>query len=125
MCIRDSLKLDRTNAPAYNRLGILYTKQKEYKDAIECFEIATSNKPSASSLHSLGLIFFETENYENAAIAFEQAIELEDNLAARHIAYAKVHEKLDNYDIVVESLEKAAKLEPNQQTFKLLDNGYE
>ncbi len=118
------LKLDQTNAPAYNRLGILYTKQKEYKDAIECFEIASSIKPSASSLHNLGLIYFETENYEKAAAAFEQAIGLEDDLAARHIAYAKVQEKLGNYDIVVESLERAAKLEPNQQTFKLLESVY-
>jgi tetratricopeptide (TPR) repeat protein len=34
------LKLDQKNAAAYNRLGILYSRQKEYKDAIECFEIA-------------------------------------------------------------------------------------
>src|ERR1039457_5561043 len=36
------LKSDEKNAAAYNRLGILYAKQKEYKDAIECFEIASS-----------------------------------------------------------------------------------
>src|ERR1039457_1034728 len=36
------LKIDERNAAAYNRLGILYAKQKEYKDAIECFEIASS-----------------------------------------------------------------------------------
>ena len=34
------LKLDETNAAAYNRLGILYAKAQNYDEAIECFEIA-------------------------------------------------------------------------------------
>src|SRR6202050_5469599 len=90
------LKIDSKNAPAYNRLGILYAKQREYKDAIDCFEIASSIEATPSSLHNLGLIYYETENYDKAAIAFEQALKLEDNLAARHVAYAKVQEKLGN-----------------------------
>ena len=80
------LKIDEKNAAAYNRLGILYAKQKEYRDAIDCFEIASSIEATPSSLHNLGLIYYETENYEKAAIAFEQALKLEEDLAARHIA---------------------------------------
>src|SRR3984885_11650838 len=95
------LKIDARNAAAYNRLGILYAKQKEYRDAIDCFEIASSIDPSPSSLHNLGLIYYETENYENAATAFEQALKLEDNLAARHVAYAKVQEKLGNERLMI------------------------
>ena len=60
------LKIDQRNAPAYNRLGILYAKQREYRDAIDCFEIASSIEPSASSLHNLGLIYYETGSYEKA-----------------------------------------------------------
>lgn len=119
------LKIDQKNAAAYNRLGILYAKQKEYKDAIDCFEIASSIDRSASSLHNLGLIYYETENYEKAAIAFEQALEFEDSLAARHIAYAKVLEKLGNERLMMRELEKAADLEPNPETFNLLIKAYE
>ncbi len=119
------LKMDQKNAAAYNRLGILYAKQKEYKDAIDCFEIASSIEPTASSLHNLGLIYLETENYQKAAAAFEQALKLEDNLAARHIAYAKVHEKLGNDKIVLAELERAAELEPNKESFMLLHKAYE
>ena len=118
------LKIDQKNAPAYNRLGILYAKQKEYKDAIDCFEIASSIEPTASSLHNLGLIYLETENYEKAAAAFEQALKLEDGLAARHIAYAKVHEKLGNDKIVLAELERATELEPNRESFTLLHKAY-
>lgn len=119
------LKIDEKNAAAYNRLGILYAKQREYKDAIDCFEIASSIEPSASSLHNLGLIYYETENYQKAATAFEQALKLEDTLAARHIAYAKVQEKLGNDKLMLQELEKSAVLEPNPETFTLLAKAYE
>jgi len=119
------LKIDERNAAAYNRLGILYAKQKEYKDAIDCFEIASSIESTPSSLHNLGLIYFETENYEKAAIAFEQALKLEDNFAARHIAYAKVQEKLGNHKLMLQELETAATLEPNKETYSILLKAYE
>ena len=118
------LKIDEKNAAAYNRLGILYAKQKEYRDAIDCFEIASSIEATASSLHNLGLIYYETENYDKAAVAFEQALNLEDNLAARHVAYAKVQEKLGNDKLMFQELEKAAELEPNRETYTLLLKAY-
>ncbi len=119
------LKIDQKNAAAYNRLGILYAKQKEYKDAIDCFEIASSIEPTASSLHNLGLIYYETENYEKAATAFEQALKLEDGLAARHIAYAKVQEKLENFKLMLQELDRAVELEPNHESYSLLQKAYE
>jgi len=119
------LKIDEKNAAAYNRLGILYAKQKEFKDAIDCFEIASSIEKSASSLHNLGLIYYETGDYNKAAIAFEEALQLEDPMAARHIAYAKVQEKLGNDKKMISELERAAELEPNKETSLLLLHAYE
>jgi len=118
------LKIDEKNAAAYNRLGILYAKQKEFKDAIDCFEIACSIEPTASSLHNLGLIYYETENYEKAVTAFEEALKLEDNMAARHIALAKALEHLGNEKLMLDHLETAAKIEPTRESFRLLAEGY-
>lgn len=119
------LRVDERNAAAYNRLGILYAKQRAFNDAIECFEIAQSLEPSASSLHNVGLIYYETAQYEKAALAFEQAIEMESALAARHVAYAKVQEKLGNHKKMIESLERAVELEPHPQSLKILADAYE
>lgn len=119
------LRVDEKNATAYNRLGILYAKQQAYSDAIECFEIAQSLEPSASSLHNVGLIYYETSHYDKAALAFEQALAIEDTLAARHIAYAKVQEKLGNTKRMLESLERAAHIEPSIQSFHILSDAYE
>jgi tetratricopeptide (TPR) repeat protein len=119
------LKIDEKNAAAYNRLGILYAKQKEFRDAIDCFEIASSIEATPSSLHNLGLIYYETENYEKAGIAFEAALNLEESLAARHVAYAKVNEKLGNEKLMFQALLRAVELEPNKETYTLLQTAYE
>ena len=114
------LRVDKRNASAYNRLGILYAKQNNYKEAIECFEIAQSLEPSASSLHNVGLIYFETENFEKAALAFEQALAIDNELPARYIAYAKVQEKLGHNNKMIDALEQAVRLEPTPQSLNIL-----
>ncbi len=119
------LRIDERNATAYNRLGILYAKQQAFSDAIECFEIAQSLEPSASSLHNVGLIYFETKNYEKASLAFEQALSMEEGVASRHVAYAKVQEKLDRPKRMLEHLERAIELEPSIQSYNILADSYE
>jgi tetratricopeptide (TPR) repeat protein len=119
------LRVDERNASAYNRLGILYAKQQQYKEAIECFEIAQSLEPSASSLHNVGLIYYETKAYEKAALAFEQALAMDSDLSSRHIAYAKVQEKLGNDRKMIESLERAIELDPIPQTLTILADAYD
>ncbi|MDB5162346.1 MAG: hypothetical protein JWM52_854 [Candidatus Saccharibacteria bacterium] len=119
------LRVDERNASAYNRLGILYAKQQQYKEAIECFEIAQSLEPSASSLHNVGLIYYETQAYEKAALAFEQALAIDSDLASRHIAYAKVQEKLGSDRKMIDSLERAVELDPIPQTLNILAEAYE
>jgi len=119
------LKFDQKNAAAYNRLGILYAKERKYKEAIECFEIAQSLDNNASSLHNVGLIYLETENYEKAAMAFEQAIELEGDSPARYIAHAKAQEQLGNRKKALESLEIAYDLAPSTMILRHILEVYE
>lgn len=119
------LRVDERNSTAYNRLGILYARQKAFKDAIECFEIAQSLEPSASSLHNVGLIYYETGDYVKAGLAFEQALGIEEELSARHIAYAKVQEKLGDDKKMITALERAVEIDPIPQTLTILADAYE
>jgi tetratricopeptide (TPR) repeat protein len=119
------LRVDERNARAYNRLGILYAKQQQFADAIECFEIAQSLQPSASSLHNVGLIYYEVGKYDRAAQAFEQALALEEDVAARHIAYAKVLEATSQPKKMIAQLERAVELEPNPQSVGILADALE
>ena len=117
------IKIDNKNAPAYNRLGILYAKQNEFEDALQCFEVASSIEPKPSSLHNLGLLYYETGKFEKAAVAFEKALE-QEKIATRYIAYAKVMTKIKDKKAVVKALEKAVELEQNPQTLSLLAEAY-
>lgn len=118
------LKFDERNAGAYNRLGILYAKQRSFEHAIECFEIAHSLEPNASTLHNLGLVYMEVGEHQKAAHTMESAMEEEDEVPIRYIAYAKVQEKLGHEKKMVEALEHAAKLQPNRQTYGLVADAY-
>lgn len=118
------LRFDERNAGAYNRLGILYAKQRSFEHSIECFEISHSLEPNASTLHNLGLVYMEVGEYQKAAHTLESAMTEEDEVPTRYIAYAKVQEKLGNEKKMVESLEKAAKLQPNRQTYTLVADAY-
>lgn len=119
------LKFDEKNAAAYNRLGIIYAKDKHFDEAIECFEIAQSLDNNASSLHNVGLIYYETGNFEKAVQAFEHAIEIDGGEPARYIAYAKALEKVGKRSKAVESLESAYELNPDENVLKHLLELYE
>jgi tetratricopeptide (TPR) repeat protein len=119
------LKFDEKNAAAYNRLGILYAKEKHYKEAIECFEIAQSLDNNASSLHNVGLIYYETGKYEKAAMAFSQAIDMEGDQPARYIAYSKALEKLGERTKAIDALETAYSLNPTTVILRHLLELYE
>jgi superkiller protein 3 len=119
------LRVDERNAVAYNRLGMLFAKQGDYDDAIECFEIAQSLAPSASSFHNVGLVYMEVGDYDKAALAMEQAMKLEEDVAFRHISYAQVLEKLENRKAMIDELEKAVELEPTPQVLRILAQAYD
>ncbi len=118
------LRFDERNSGAYNRLGILYAKQRSFEHSIECFEISHSLEPNASTLHNLGLVYMEVGEYQKAAHTLESAMTQEEDIPTRYIAYAKVQEQLGNEKKMVESLEKAAKLQPNRQTYMLVMDAY-
>lgn len=118
------LRFDEKNATAYNRLGIIYAGQKNYDEAIECFEIAQSLESSPSSLHNVGLIYLETGDFTKAALAFEQAIKMEDNLPTRYIAYSRALQGLEKDKAAIAAMEKAVELDGRPQNLRQLGQLY-
>jgi len=117
------LKLDHKNLLAYNRLGIIYSNQKNLADAIECFEIATRLKPSPTTYLNLGLGFYENHNYIKAIAAIKKAIMFEPS-PQRYIALAKAHNKIADTRSMIEALEHAVELEPSRTNLTLLRDAY-
>ena len=66
------------------------------------------------------MIYYEIGKHDKALLAFEQALRIESDIAARHIAYAKVLEAVGNHKKVIEELETAVRLDKNPQSVMLL-----
>jgi tetratricopeptide (TPR) repeat protein len=122
--LKQVLAIDEKNATAFNRLGILYAKKGDYDEAISQFNSAHQIEPSASSLHNLGLIYYEVGDYKKAAKMFRAALALEEGLASRNIAYAKVAEKLEKPKLMIKHLERAFELDPSEGIFQVLYDAY-
>ncbi|MBI3983962.1 tetratricopeptide repeat protein [Candidatus Microgenomates bacterium] len=117
------LRIDHKNTAAYNRLGMVYAKQRNFDDAIDCFAIASSLTPTVATLYNLGLVYYEKGNYKEAATAFERVVDLEPNVK-RYIAFAKALQKLDNLKQVTVTLEKVVALEPTAEHYEMLGQSY-
>jgi tetratricopeptide (TPR) repeat protein len=117
------LKIDHKNLQAYNRLGIIYSAQKNFTDAIECFEVATRLKPSATTCFNLGLAYYDNRNYIKAIATIKKAIMFEPSVQ-RYVALAKACDKIADNRGLIEALEKAVDLEPSRQTLTLLRDAY-
>ena len=117
------LKLDHKNLQAYNRLGIIYSAQKNLTDAIECFEVATRLLPSATTYLNLGLAYYDNRNYIKSIAAIRKAIMFEPSLQ-RYVALAKACDKIADSKGMIEALEKAVEVEPTRQTLILLRDAY-
>lgn len=113
------LKIDHKNTAAYNRLGMIYARQSNYDDAIDCFSIASSLTPTLATLYNLGLVHYEKGNFKDAANAFERVVDLEPNVK-RYIAYAKALNKLESYKKVTDILQKVVALEPTAHHYEML-----
>lgn len=118
------LKLDHKHTVAYNKLGIIYSAQKNYADAIECFELAARMAPTATAYQNLGLAYYENRNYIKAIAAFEKSIMFEPS-AQRYIGLGKSFEKLQNSARAMASVEQAVELDPSPKNLGVLASLYQ
>lgn len=117
------LKLDHKNVTAYTHLGIIYSTQKNFADAIECFQITVRLKPCATTHQNLGLAYYENRNYMKSIAAFDKAIMFESS-AARYLALAKAYQKVRDTAHALTALERAAELELSKRTIEPLAEAY-
>lgn len=117
------LKIDHKHVSTYSRLGTLYSAQKKYGDAIECFQVATQLSPSGSTFYNLGVAYYENKNPMKAIAALEKSIMFEPSLQ-RYVALAKTFGKLGDSERMIGTLEQAVQFEPNSKVYWLLADAY-
>ena len=100
--------------------GLSMRGKKSLMTRLNVSKLLKALKVVLQAFTNVGLIYLETENYQKAALAFEQALEIEDNMPTRYIAYARSLEKLGKEKLAISALEKAADLDERPQILRAL-----
>lgn len=109
-------------APAYNNLGSLYVRQREYKKAATVLEKGLEIDPKMSSASALlGMALYELGDYAGAARNLESALRgnPKDNNAELFLANDLI--KLGDFDRAADHLRQLSERQPgNQEVWYLL-----
>jgi type IV pilus assembly protein PilF len=100
---------------AINNLGILYSKMKDWDNAMACFRKVAANvlyQTPHFAYHNMGLIFYYKGDYPNAIGNYQKAIKLAPGYVNVYYDLAVCYEALNRYDEAVDTLKKAVVLNP-------------
>jgi len=122
----EMLRLDHGLAPAYNNLGALYFRQRNYQKAAATLEQGlkvNANMPTAAAL--LGISLYEMADYAKARPRLEAAVKANPTDANALLFLAKDLNTLGDYQAAALRLGQLAGLQPkNQEAWYLLAKIY-
>jgi arylsulfatase A-like enzyme/Tfp pilus assembly protein PilF len=117
----DSLGMDDSDAEAWNNLGIIYYRTKDYPKALEAYERAVRLDPEfASAFNNMGTLYLrmalerkDREMLPKAIAAFDQAIISDPRLASAYNGRASALKFSSRPDEAIRDWKKAIELQPD------------
>lgn len=82
------------NAVEIHDAAMEFIEQKDFENAIKCFDILIRSEPSAESFAYRGMCKFEKKEYHHAIADFEKAISVDKNLAMAYHGMASCYSNL-------------------------------
>jgi len=112
-----AVEVNPDNFETHFELGKLYTKTKEYPNAINSYQNATDLNPEmASAFYNLGFVFAKSGNYASAEEALLRAAELSPPYADKVLFnLAVVQLKLGKKEFGIQNLQKSLALNPSNR----------
>lgn len=118
----DLVKMDPSSVEAYEGLGSLYYRQRQYDDARLTFEYLAKLHGGAEVGYSgLGLVAAERGDLAGAAAAYQRSVAANPRAAGNLYNLAKVYEALEDLAAAADQVEEALQLEPENPRY--LDYG--
>jgi tetratricopeptide (TPR) repeat protein len=101
-------------AEAYERLGKIYGKQKEYKDSVSALERAAAYEPSSEDiLVALAIAYFQNQQYQKAFDPLNKALAANPRSLGAHHMLGKTYFMLGDFAKSTSELEAALKMQAN------------
>jgi tetratricopeptide (TPR) repeat protein len=123
---QEILRLAPKLGPAYNNLGALYFREREFGKAAEILEQGLKVDPTMSSASALlGISLYEVGDYTRARPRLETAVRANPNDNNAQLFLAKDLNQLGDFDAAAASLRQLAQRQPgNQEVWYLLARIY-
>jgi len=113
---QEIIRLAPKLGPAYNNLGSLYFRQREFHKAAEVLDRGLKVDPSmASAAALLGISLYESGDYAHARPRLEAALRANPSDNNVHLFLVRDLTQLDDFDAAAAELQQLSKHQPNNQ----------
>ena len=99
---------------AYNQMGIIYNKRKDFKKSFESYQLAMKAAPNDPMIqNNLGSLYFNMGQIPEAKACYEKAVLLNPSYSEAWMNLGSACGMLKQYDEAVTNYLKAIKFDPN------------
>ena len=99
---------------AYNQMGIIYDKRKDFKKSFESYQLAMKAAPNDPMIqNNLGSLYFNMGQIPEAKACYEKAVQLNPSYSEAFMNLGSACGMLKQYDEAVTNYLKAIKFDPN------------
>jgi tetratricopeptide (TPR) repeat protein len=96
---------------AWNNLGAIYMKERDFPAARKCFEQAISTDPEYAAGHvNYGQVLAIQGKFDAAIRHFKKAIELKSDYVQAHLKLANVYAQQRQYELAIDTYKKTIQL---------------
>jgi TolA-binding protein len=115
--LRKAIEIDSKNIDAYQLLGKMYTRSKDYAMAIEAYQAAVTLDPKLSdAFFNLGYIYATSGMYDDAEKLFIRVVQLEPPYLDKALFnLAVIQEKLGKKEECMANLQMAVMIKPENE----------
>ncbi len=107
-------KTGYTDAGLWNKLGIAYQQQMNYRAARNAYnQSIRRRKDYAAAWNNLGTVYFLENRYRKSLKQYERAVKLEPNSAPLHLNLGAAYNYLKKYPEAIEEYRAALQIDPN------------
>jgi Flp pilus assembly protein TadD len=106
------------DASTYNKLGMIYLQEKNFKDARSSLKQALKLEPDNDTFHNnLGLLSYQRGDYDDAIEAYEKSIEIDNKIPSRLVNLGMAYFMSKKYRKAADQFEKALILDPRNESY--------
>jgi tetratricopeptide (TPR) repeat protein/ADP-heptose:LPS heptosyltransferase len=111
---QSAVMLDPECAEAHHNLGILYSQQKKWSQAVDCFQLATALKPSwIPALANFAAALMHCRRHDQAVSVYRRLLELQPDHHDALVNLGSLHIRMKQFPLAIDLLSQAAKHWPD------------